>query len=67
MDMMGYGSHTGNFNPGPHPSMVPTYYSDAFHNANGSISAQALHYRQSPVNMGPVSQNGNSKYYEFVN
>ena len=29
MDMMGYGSHTVNFNPHPN-NMMPTYYSDAF-------------------------------------
>jgi len=50
LDLMGYGSHTVNFNPGPHHSAMPTYYSDAFHHGNGSISAQALHYRQTPVN-----------------
>lgn len=54
MDMMGYGSHTVNFNNVPHTHGMPTYYSDAFHQGNGSISAQALNYRHTPIQMtGP--------------
>ena len=66
MDMMGYGSHTLNFNHGPQ-NVMPTYYSDAFHHGNGTVSAQALNYRNTPVYMNPSQQNGNSKYYEFAN
>jgi hypothetical protein len=33
MDMMGYGSHTINFNPRTNPVSMPTYYSDAFSSA----------------------------------
>lgn len=54
MDMMGYGSHTVNFNPGPQTGPMPTYYSDAFHHGNGSMSAQALHYRNTPINVNAV-------------
>ena len=39
LDMMGYGSHTVNFNPRSQISTMPTYYSDAFNMGNGSMSA----------------------------
>ena len=53
MDMMGYGSHTVNFNPHAN-SMAPTYYSDAFYQGPGSMSAQALNIRNSPGNVQAV-------------
>lgn len=52
MDMMGYGSHTINFNPRPNLAAMPTYYSDAFQNGGNQQAAHLL--RQTPINYTPL-------------